>query len=428
MRTISPLFQVCLQALILTLGACGKSDGRPSSEVANPTTEANRASTKPMEPQPPASQDSHEEGRVPEGACLSECNPPRAVLLSFGAPVSITPAGCVASGAKILTGDDGYLALIRANCDGLTQLFSERLGADGSAKSIPVLMSGSCLAAKGEVISFDADRAGTTGSALAAFTCRLPTSKFDLWYAVVDAAGSAGTPRVVSGGAGLAAAVNARVIWNGVSKNFGVLFGAVFQRLSENGAMLGGSTQVPGSENAVALAASGGVWSVLTGRSALNYYAVSMACSKVSAIGTLQCDRIDLRSTGFEDTVYAPVAGKWLVGLSAGGQMSVADFDPLTCLTTSPRRTGYLVTRQAIALQGVAELGAGYIGVLHSETSRTLELAFVEAKTGAVASTSAVMDGDSIVGAQVLYVAKRVVVVAVRSGDAVFVESEQGMD
>lgn len=353
--------------------------------------------------------------------CLTDCNPPKEVVVSFAKPVSLAPPGCTASDLYVFDSGNGLVSFVQANCSGNSGLYASRISYTGERQSVPISIGDVCSSGTGGVARFSAAK-GDSGYLLSV-TCQVGQQSYSTYAVATDANGDHLSSRIVV--AALSNADPVLVAWNAEAAVFGIARRGVFQRFDEDAAPLGGSVAVPASGSLTGLESYQGAWNVLQGASTIGMYENSY-CSKMSTVGTLQCDRLDLKK--YATTVQRVVEGKWLLDAGSYGELQVSDFTPVTCGRGEFYSYGKVVEGRIEKLFDAAIVHQNYIAALYSGAGPALNMAFLDLRSRKIVSTSAILDVNPFRNARVLITQGRIYVMVAHGNDAVMTWSEQRVD
>ncbi len=210
------------------------------------------------------------------------------------------------------------------------------------------------------------------------------------------------------------------VSWNPVAAVYGVAMTEKFVRVDEQGVKVGGTIAVPSAGEMARLTSYDGVWVYTQGHTGTANVSERGRCSKISSVGTLQCDQLYLDQSYISGRRFF-TTGKWSVTASSAAEVYLANFDPLTCSQWNGKSIGRLNEERLTAVFDTVTLANGYLGLVYRGQGVGLQMAFIESKTGKIVSTTAITDGGEITAAQGLVVQGRIYVAVVRDQDLVLV-------
>ena len=420
---------------LFTAWACGRSSSSDDSK-ASPTVDGSKvlpaASSDPSDPAVSASKTGapSSSGGTISGSkphmCLSDCNPPQDIIVSFAVPVSIAPAACTVGDALAYASGGGIMVITLATCSNGTQVYSQIVDTTGKAIGSLNLVSGLCNLARDSVTRFTA--AAGANSFAVSYTCSHSTGSYQVGLSFLGANGKVNSTQLLLTNYTYVGSVpSSHLAWNSAGNAYGMTLGSAFKRFSEQGAQLGGDISVPMSGTpAVLLSASGGVWNILSGAPAfLSTYPGSNYCSKISSAGTLECSNLALGY--YLAGASLDPTGSYMTKMSSGGSIGLGLFDANSCTVTTKMTQDSLSDATVQANFGAFPYGPRYLANLYQSGLSAIDVAFVDATSGKVLSTSGVVNGTTVGHASGLVVGQKFYVVVAKDNDLVLVAANQSV-
>jgi len=347
-------------------------------------------------------------------ACLSDCNPPQDVLLSFGQPKSFAPANCTVSEATALPTGSGILALMVANCGGQVQAYSSLLDASGTPVGAPVPVSTSCIAKDAAVSSLVAE-AGSGGFAVS-FICGTSRYSNDSGVSFLDSAGRVITSFLFLDSDYVNRSSPALLAWNPATSTYGVALHTVFRRYTPRGVKVDADLKLPNSHGYPRVLRSGkGYWTVISGSDWSTPY-----CSRIGSTGTLDINDIALAQPSGQGVTIDQSDS------IATASSSIATFSPVACALTSKWATGNL-NDQVKTYYGSTPFGSRYLAQLYTNDRAVVSIAFMDLVLGTVLSTSGVTNATQVNHVSAFALNQKMYVTVAKDNDAVVVISDQAI-
>jgi hypothetical protein len=282
---------------------------------------------------------------------------------------------------------------------------------------------GICPFGKGGVDNFAAAR-GSNGYLLS-ITCKTGQKSYSAHVAATDKDGVLEYSRPIV--SSMTSVQPIAVSWSHDAGAYGVARPGFFQRFDQSAYPLGGSVSVPTEGNLIELSSWSGGWNILQGTTDYYDYTGSY-CSKISTVGTLQCDRLQLTETSNYYTMHQVIDGEWIIGTSSNGSIYVGGYNPLTCSNDEMYPFGKVVGEKIGKFFDATTISNNnYIIALYSGIGPALNLSFLDLNRNAIVSTTAVLDGDKIHSARVFKAQNRIYVVTATENDALLTWTQQAI-
>ncbi len=358
-----------------------------------------------------------EKGAVDQnGVCLSSCNPPIETVFSFTKTFSITPAGCIASDAKIFDSGNGFTAFVSANCSSQTQLYSLSIGYDGGNPSNPTLLSTACSNISKELYKFTVEK-GIDGF-LGVAVCKTTSKTYSSYLLTFDTEGKPRSERFLQSIDETKEKIPEYLIaWKENSRVFGLTRNKSFDRYDKDGRQIGGTTYIPEvsySTGYIGLRSYDDIWSLIEYS---NYY--GSYCHKVSGVGTLQCTGKSMGSDG----IRYPLDKDSILSVKTNGEIGILDFNSSTCTASNKNVVETVLENSLSGIYGAMDLGASYSSLIYTSSTNVLNMAVFDQDS--IVSTTPILDYASFKNAHIQSVQNRIYVDVVRDNEAIVTVSDQ---
>lgn len=376
--------RIYLLLVSLTAGGCGEEadkstlSGFPASGVdPTPTSET-----------PDAEEPTDQELKPCTG--LSNCSPPAGTMISFKQPVSFGLTACAVSKARIVVSQSGYVALLRANCQGSHALYSVKLSLSGEAVGNPILISTACDERVVSVDKFSVDSG--SASVMAAYTCNASTTSVvkNMHLSLLDFDGKLLVERA-NVRAGVPSGFMVR--WHDSSAQYAVAGPTWLQRYTPSGQDVGGAVVIPQVnylvEDIADLRVSSSSWQVIKGSS----YS-PLSCSKVTSSGQLTC--LNQKLNAYNTAQASGI----LVSSNYSNALTRSLFSPETCTDTKTSEVGSGSEIDARKVYGSVMLPGNFHAVLVATARQTLSVAVFHRDATAVAVMNPVANANMPTEAQ----------------------------
>jgi hypothetical protein len=376
-----------LSTLCLILSGCGE-DGGPSSLSSTSGSAPTYTSSSPHS-DPRGSPAKY--GKDEACTSLAGCSPPAGTLLTFGGPVIFGLTACTISRARVVVAGNGFVAILRANCQGSSALYSVRLSQSGASLADPVRVSVACDERTNSVDKFAVD-AGSA-SVLAAYSCNASTTTTakSLHIVTLDLNG-----QVVASRSNIRSSMtsNFLVRWHNESAQFALAGPTWLQRYSPAGQEIGGAVGIPQNgyhtEDITDLRVSSTSWQVIKGSSSYG----SLNCSKVIPSGQLTCTNQRLNAYATAESSNLLISRNYNWGFTR------SLFSPDTCTDSLNTDIGSGEEVDAVSVYGSTPLPGSYHAVLYRTYKQTLAVAAFHRDASSVAVINPVANIYSVDAAQ----------------------------